>query len=123
MPYPDPRDLTNASVGSSVRPRAAMRDLRASQTLTVNREMSISGDALRVYPAEVEFKDTSPNVPHILTMTIMNKSDHVKRVRLVQPKLKEFKLHHIPTVCPPSPPPLPLTAPSGPHRPWAGDQR
>ncbi|EKX37711.1 hypothetical protein GUITHDRAFT_116187 [Guillardia theta CCMP2712] len=83
MPYPDPRDLTNASVGSSVRPRAAMRDLRASQTLTVNREMSISGDALRVYPAEVEFKDTSPNVPHILTMTIMNKSDHVKRVRLV----------------------------------------
>jgi hypothetical protein len=30
MPYPDPRELSVANVGSNLRPRAATRDLRSS---------------------------------------------------------------------------------------------
>lgn len=35
MPYPDPRELSVANVGSNLRPRAATRDLRASVRLQI----------------------------------------------------------------------------------------
>ena len=127
MPYPDPRELSVANVGSNLRPRAATRDLRASLTSLGGiriesknmymgkdsegglmlqeprpnqhqRQLGSTGNFIRVFPAVAEFKDTEPNVTHMLTITVVNRSDHVQRIRFVPPKLKQFALHQIPAM-------------------------
>ena len=92
MPHPDPRELATANVGSNLRPRSATRDLRSSQggwhlgkhtkqNEAQFNQMGITGENIRVFPARAEFRNTEPNVTHVLTITVVNRSDHSKRIR------------------------------------------
>lgn len=64
----------------------------------LQRQLGSTGSYIRVFPAVAEFKDTEANVTHMLTITVVNRSDHVQRIRFVPPKLKQFALHQIPSI-------------------------
>ena len=106
MPVPDPRALVNANVGSNIRPRSATRDLRASYAsresetalALSSKQMGVTGEFIRVFPATAEFTNIEAGVTHILAITVLNRSDRVRRIRFIGPKTREFVLHQIPTV-------------------------
>ena len=105
MPVPDPRSLINANVGSNIRPRSATRDLRASfardnefTAILSSKQMGVTGKFIRVFPASAEFTNIEAGVTHVLSITVMNRSDRARRIRFVEPKTREFVLHQIPTV-------------------------
>ena len=128
MPNPDPRELSVANVGSNLRPRAAGRDLRASLTslggIRIDskntfagkgseggrtalqeprpdqnqRQLGQTGALIRVFPAVAEFRNTEPNVAHVLTVTVVNRSERVQRIRFVPPKMRQFTLHQVPAM-------------------------
>jgi hypothetical protein len=92
MPSPDPRELASANIGSNIRPRSATRDLRASSAWELGKytkpqseakftQLGITGEFIRVFPARAEFRNTEPNVTHVLTITVVNRSDKAKRIR------------------------------------------
>lgn len=95
MPSPDPRELATANVGSNLRPRSATRDLRSSstgwmlgkhtktQSEAKFTQLGITGEFIRVFPARAEFRNTESNVTHVLTVTVVNRSDKAKRIRCV----------------------------------------
>ena len=116
MPSPNPRELKAANVGANLRPRSASRDLRANfggtmrapgkllgsqfddnlrQALTTH---GATGKHIRVFPAVAQFNDTEPHVTHVLTVTVVNRSDKVRRIRFKPPRTAEFTLHQIPSV-------------------------
>lgn len=116
MPSPNPRELKAANVGANLRPRSASRDLRATfggtmrapgkllgsqfddtlrQALTTH---GATGKHIRVFPAVAQFNDTEPHVTHVLTVTVVNRSDNVRRIRFKPPRTAEFTLHQIPSV-------------------------
>jgi hypothetical protein len=72
--------------------------LQEARTNHLQRQLGSTGKYIRVFPAVAEFKDTEPNVTHLLTITVVNRSDHVQRIRFVPPKLKQFALHQIPSM-------------------------
>jgi hypothetical protein len=63
-----------------------------------NQQMGATGKHVRVFPARAEFRDTEPNVTHVLSITVVNRSDHVKRIRFKPPTTAEFTLHQIPSI-------------------------
>jgi hypothetical protein len=85
----------NTYMGKDIDGRSALQEGRANH---IQRQIGSTGDFIRVFPAVAEFRDTEPNVTHMLTITVVNRSDHVKRIRFVPPKLKQFALHQIPTM-------------------------
>jgi len=106
MPAPDPRSLANAKVGSNIRPCSATRDLRASHAprgkdnaaMLSSKQMGITGQFIRVFPATADFPNIEAGVTHVLSITVVNRSDRARRIRFVSPKTREFVLHQIPTV-------------------------
>ena len=60
--------------------------------------MGATGKHCRVFPAVAEFRDTEPHVTHVLTITVVNRSDSVKRIRFKPPTTAEFTIHQIPSV-------------------------
>ena len=60
--------------------------------------MGATGKHVRVFPATAEFRDTEPNVTHVLTITVVNRSSHVRRIRFKPPTTAEFTLHQIPSI-------------------------
>jgi hypothetical protein len=89
-------ETRNAYVGKgAVGDTAPYQEARANH---LQRQLGSTGNHIRVFPAVAEFKDTEPNVTHMLTITVVNRSDHVKIIRFVPPKLKQFALHQIPSM-------------------------
>lgn len=106
MPSPNPQDLARATAGSSLRPKSASRDLRRSMTARPSltetmgnsgQQLGTTGNYVRVFPAVAEFLDIEPNVTHVLTITVVNRTDRVRRIRFKPPGTKEFTLHQIPS--------------------------
>ena len=85
----------NSYVGKDAQGVAVLQEPRANH---IQRQLGSTGNHIRVFPAVAEFKDTEPNVTHMLTVTVINRSDHVKSIRFVPPKLKQFALHQIPSI-------------------------
>lgn len=107
MPSPNPAELARASAGSDLRPKSASRDLRRSMTarpaLTATvgmnqQQLGTTGNFVRVFPAVAEFINIEPNVTHVLTVTVVNRTDRVRRIRCKPPGTREFTLHQIPSV-------------------------
>ena len=63
-----------------------------------NHQMGATGKHCRVFPAVAEFRDIEPNVTHILTITVVNRSDSVKHIRFKPPTTAEFTIHQIPSI-------------------------
>ena len=89
-------DSKNTYVGKDA--EGATQALQEPRASHLQRQLGSTGNFIRVFPAVAEFKDTEPNVTHMLTITVVNRSDRVKRIRFVPPKLKQFALHQIPSI-------------------------